>query len=96
MVYILVSFAVFEGAGNVLESLRLPAAAYDVLVALMLGAFPVVLWLSWVFDITRQGIQRTQPMDADKGNWKLRLLQVGSLVLSLVIAIAIGLWILGG
>ncbi|MEE8146115.1 MAG: serine/threonine-protein kinase [Longimicrobiales bacterium] len=95
VVYILVSFAVFEGAGNVLESLRLPAAAYDVLVALMLGAFPVVLWLSWVFDITRQGIQRTRPIDSEKGDWKLRLVQVSSLVLSLVAALAIGWWILG-
>ncbi len=94
--YMLVSFAVFEGADNVLEVLRAPPAAYNVLVALMLGAFPVVLWLSWVFDITRQGIQRTQPIDTDQGNWKLLLLQAGSLVLSLVIAIAIGLWILGG
>lgn len=93
--YMIVSFAVIEGADNVLESLRAPPEAFNVLVALMLGAFPVVLWLSWVFDITRQGIQRTQPIDADKGNWKLRLLQVGSLLLSLVAAIAIGWWILG-
>jgi len=32
---------------------------------LLLTAFPVVLALAWVFDVTRQGLKRTAPLDGD-------------------------------
>ncbi len=87
--HIFASFVVFEYAGMVFEALRLPEASYNVLVALMLSAFPLVLWLAWAFDITRQGVHRTQPIDSATGNWKIRLLQWGGLGLSVVASLAI-------
>ncbi|GMR13514.1 MAG: hypothetical protein BMS9Abin29_1724 [Gemmatimonadota bacterium] len=91
--YLVGSFVVFEGAQNVWAALRLPEASYRVLVALMLSAFPLVLWLAWAFDITRKGVQRTQPIDSSGGNWKVRLLQWGSLGISVVASFAI-VWLI--
>lgn len=93
--YIVAVFVVIEGAQNVWPTLRLPDASYDVLVALMLSAFPLVLWLAWAFDLTRQGVQRTQPIDSADENWTVRLIQWGSLGLSVVASLGIIWWILG-
>lgn len=93
--YIVAAFMVLEGAGMILPSLKVPEATNDVLVALTLGAFPLVLWLAWVFDITTRGVQRTQAIDSASGSWKIRLLQWGGLGLSVVASVAIGWWILG-
>ena len=92
--YIVAAFMVLEGAGMILPSLKLPEATNDVLVALTLGAFPLVLWLAWVFDITTKGVQRTRAVDSASGNWRIRLLQWGGLGLSVVASVAIGWWIL--
>ncbi len=93
--HIVVTFVVLDGAGNLLPTLKLPDATSAVVAALMLGAFPLVLWLAWVFDITTKGVQRTQAIDSATGNWKIRLLQWGGLGLSVVASAAIGWWILG-
>lgn len=93
--YATVTLILLGGAELTFDTLPLPEAAYKVLVALTLGAFPIVLTLAWVFDITSHGIERTKPTDQGRRDWKLRALQATGLGLSLVAAIVIGRWILG-
>lgn len=62
----------------------------SVVAAVVLGAFPVVLVLAWMYDITSGGIQRTRGRAVSV---KIRVLQVGGLLVSLALAGLIG-WVI--
>jgi TolB-like protein/Tfp pilus assembly protein PilF len=56
--YAIVALAVAEGANNLLPPIGLDWGPRVVVILLLVG-FPVTLALSWVFDITPRGIERT-------------------------------------
>ena len=60
------------------------------------GGFPVVLTLSWMYDVNTKGIQRTESEVSGASLTKLRVLQVLGLVLSLLLAGLVSWWVLGG
>jgi serine/threonine protein kinase len=92
--YAVAVFAILQGAELVLPSLPVRAGAYDVLVAIALGGFPLALVLGWMFDITSTGIRRSTSATGPAGRVKLIWLQAVGLALSLLLAGAIGWWIL--
>ena len=53
---------------------------------LTLSGLPAVLILSWVFDLTSSGIQRTEPADGGSG----RAFRIAGLVASIVLAVLVG------
>jgi TolB-like protein/Flp pilus assembly protein TadD len=57
--YIVASWAAIEVASLVSPEFMLPAWSVRLVILLALIAFPFVVVLAWVFDITRQGVQRT-------------------------------------
>lgn len=57
--YIVVAFALLQGADLVLPALLLPDWTFRLLVLLVLFLFPIVLVLSWIYDLTPEGVQRT-------------------------------------
>lgn len=59
--YLVVGFAIIEGAGLLLPTLRLPSWTYDLVVVLVLLGFPLAIGLAWAFDITPEGVVRTPP-----------------------------------
>ena len=63
-----------------------PDRALDTLVALTLGGFPVILVLSWMFDVSSRGIHRTQSDVSGPARTKLYVLQALGLILSLALA----------
>ncbi len=77
-----------EVSGNILEGLGAPAALYQSLVLAMLAGFPAVLILSWLFDVTGRGIERTEPSEGKSG----RALKIAGLVSASALAIAAGWW----
>lgn len=96
--YAVTSFAVLEAADLVLPAIPLPSWTYRALVLLCLAGMPVALVLSWVFDITPQGIRREGglsygevPAGSDAGA-KGRPLLLGTLIVGLVGAAA---WVAG-
>ena len=66
-----------------------------ILVAIALAGFPVILVLSWMFDINSRGIQRTESDVAGSARTKLRILQIVGLILSFGLAALVGYWVLG-
>lgn len=91
--YAAAAFIVLEGADAILPALPLPDWTYTALVSVALAAFPVVLVLGWMYDLTAGGLRRTR--DASPGTQaRIRSYQVLGIVLSLVLAGLIGLWIL--
>ena len=71
-----------------------PDRATDILVALTLGGFPVILVLSWMFDISSRGIHRTHSEISGPARTKLYVLQALGLILSLTLAVLVGWYIL--
>ena len=94
--YVLVTVSLLGGAELILPSLPIPEdATMDILVALTLAGFPVILVLSWMFDINSRGIQRTESDVAGSARTKLRILQIVGLILSFGLAALVGYWVLG-
>ncbi len=57
--YVVVAFALLQGADLVLPALLLPDWTFRLLVLLVIFLFPIVLVLSWIYDLTPEGVQRT-------------------------------------
>ena len=94
--YVLVTGSLLQGSDMMLPSLvSNPDDVMDVLVALTLGGGPVILVLSWMFDISSKGIHRTESDVSGPARTKLRILQGVGLVTSLITAGLIGYWVLG-
>jgi tetratricopeptide (TPR) repeat protein len=55
------AFALLEAVDLIAGSLPLPTSLQSTLTVLVLAGFPVAVVLAWVFDITPEGVQRTDP-----------------------------------
>lgn len=83
--YAVVSFGVLQAADLVLPVLPLPEGSYKVLVVLTLAGFPLALVLSWMYDVGRSGIERTETEGPGRG-----VLPWVGLAASILIAAVIG------
>ena len=93
--YILVTAGLLSFADAAFGSLfDDPDRATNVLVAITLGGFPVILVLSWMFDVSSRGIHRTESEISGSARTKLYVLQALGLILSLALAGLVGWFIL--
>jgi TolB-like protein len=60
-IYAVISWGLTEALTTVFTTLLFPAWAGMLVVIAFLVGFPVAMYLAWVFDITPEGIRRTQP-----------------------------------
>lgn len=89
--YAAVAFVLLQLGEILFPAFGMGDAALRVLFAGLLAGFPVVLALSWVFDITRSGLRLTRPTDAEAVG---RRLMPRPLTIALVLATASGLgWV---
>ena len=97
LVYGAVTFAVFQFADLVFPRLGLPDRAITWVIVLGLIGFPVALAIGWAFDVTPQGIRRTDgsldPASDTTAPW-LSTRTVVATVTLLVAAVAAG-WLAG-
>jgi hypothetical protein len=77
--YIVASWALAQGLAQVLPVFDISNSVIRVVIVLLLIGFPVALALSWVFDVTPQGIKAT-PDSVAQGSYRSRSIIV--LVLS--------------
>jgi TolB-like protein/Flp pilus assembly protein TadD len=68
-----VAWGVTEGASVVLPALFVPEWAMTAIVVFLLVGFPIAMVLAWVFDVSPEGIQRTEPMQGAAPRMQLRL-----------------------
>jgi hypothetical protein len=61
LVYAATAFVVLQAADLVLPRLGVPEWAMSLVVVLALLGFPLALWLAWAFDVTPDGVVRTEP-----------------------------------
>ena len=62
-VYLFASWLLMQVGDVVFPALRLPEWSITLLVSFLILGFPVVLILSWIYDITSDGIKRTENVD---------------------------------
>jgi len=94
IVYGVVAYALLEAADLLIPALGLPGWLLSALVITAIVGFPIALALSWLFDITPEGIVRAGADRGDpesSGAW----LSTGSIAIiaGAVIAIAVGWWL---
>ena len=92
LVYGAVAYAGLEGAELVLSALSAPEWVLSLLVTTAIVGFPITVVLSWLFDVTPQGIRRTRPGDSESpATW----LSAGSIMVfgGIVLAFAVGWWL---
>jgi TolB-like protein len=98
LVYGAVTFAVFQFADLVFPRIGLPDRAVTLVVILGLIGFPVALVIGWAFDVTPQGLRRTDSagsdgVDASALPW-LSARTVGATLMLLAAAVVAG-WLAG-
>jgi tetratricopeptide (TPR) repeat protein len=58
-----VAYILIELASNVAEPLRLPEWIPTFVILLLIIGFPITIILSWIFDVTPEGIKKTEPIE---------------------------------
>jgi serine/threonine protein kinase len=94
--YVVGAATILATASEIIEYLPIPGdqdTQMRILMALTLASFPVILVLSWMFDISSQGISRTESAVSGGARTTLRVMQASGLVLSFVLAGLVG-WFL--
>lgn len=89
------AFVIIELTNNVVDPLRLPAWLPTVIILLLIVGFPITAILSWIFDLTPKGIQRTealedQPEDGESEGKVRRRLRASDVIIG-VLLIAVGI-----
>ncbi len=65
VVYAVVAFVVWQAAEIAFPSLHLPEWTLTFVVVIALIGFPIALVLAWAFEITPEGVRRTEPVGAE-------------------------------
>lgn len=68
-----VAWGVTEAASVVLPALYVPDWAMTTIVVFLLVGFPIAMVLAWVFDVSPEGIQRTEPLPESAPRAQVRL-----------------------
>lgn len=63
-VYAGVAFVSIELVNNITEPLHLPEWTPTLVIVILILAFPFIVALSWIYDITAKGIWKTEPLEA--------------------------------
>jgi hypothetical protein len=74
-----VSFVLLQLAEILFPAFVLGPGALRLLFAVLIAGFPIVVSFSWVYDITRGGLSRTDDLDEEAGPQKVL---VGGILLS--------------
>ena len=86
------AYVIIELVNNVAEPLHLPEWTATLVILLLIIGFPVVALLSWFFDITPQGIEKTpystEP-SLDQLSLKRKRLRVSDIIIALLLIIII-------
>lgn len=82
--YVAISLATIQVADALVSALNLPAVVTNIVTILLLLGFPIVLLLAWTFDITTEGVRRTEPLPAPRQKEEPRISAVSNAALPTV------------
>lgn len=86
------AFVIIELTNNVVDPLRLPAWLPTVIILLLIIGFPVTAIVSWIFDLTPEGIIKTGPLEESGKNQETterarRRLKVSDLIIAVLLLV---------
>ncbi len=65
--YLASAFIILEGTNNISDPLNLPEWLPKLVIILFAIGLPITIIFSWIFDFTPEGIKKTEPQKAMKG-----------------------------
>jgi tetratricopeptide (TPR) repeat protein len=65
-VYATAAFVIIELVNNLAEPLNLPATLPTIVIIVLAIGFPLAIILSWLYDLTSSGVERTKPLSEIK------------------------------
>jgi len=65
-IYVVVGFGIIEAADIIGGSFNISEGAIQILIILIIACFPIALILSWIFDLTPKGFERTKPLTPEE------------------------------
>jgi TolB-like protein/Tfp pilus assembly protein PilF len=85
--YLIVAWLIAQIASIVLPAFEAPAYIMKILLFLLFIGFPVNLIISWIYDVTPEGIKKTKSLDEKSylKNTRLNKVIVSSLVLAIIV-----------
>jgi TolB-like protein/Flp pilus assembly protein TadD len=89
VVYAAVGWALLEAADVVLPRLGLPDWTVNLVLALVLLGFPLAIVFAWIFDISAQGIVRTEPI-SPRARHRFSFVSIAEFVLICVLVVTVG------
>ncbi len=90
LVYAGVGWALLEASSMVLPRLALPDWTVNVVLAVVLLGFPLALVFAWIFDVSPQGIVRTEPLAPEEHPHRLNIAAIVEFVLIVVLVATVG------
>src|SRR2546423_2217977 len=94
--YVLVAWALSQGLAQLLPVFELPNWTVRLLIVLLILGFPVALIFAWAFEITREGIKRTDEVNPAKSIRQHAARKLIAVIIALAaVAIAVTMFHLG-
>jgi len=62
-VYASAAFVLIELVNNLTEPLNLPQGLATIVIVVLAAGFPLAILLSWIYDLTGEGFERTKPLE---------------------------------
>jgi len=90
LVYAGVGWALLEASGMVLPRLALPDWTVNVVLAVVLLGFPLALVFAWIFDVSPQGIVRTEPLAPEDHSHRFSVAAIFEFVLIVALVAVVG------
>jgi TolB-like protein len=90
VVYAAVGWALLEAADVVMPRLGFPDWAVDVVLAFVLFGFPLAIVFAWIFDVSPQGIVRTEPLTNTAHPHRFSLTAIVEFVLIVALVVVVG------
>ena len=97
-VYASAAFVLIELVNNIVEPLNLPERTPTIAIIILAIGFPIVLILSWIFDLTPKGMERTKPLSEvqeserpiTQNSWKIATYVSITVIIGLIILNLVG------
>jgi TolB-like protein/Tfp pilus assembly protein PilF len=89
IVYAAVGWALLEAADLVLPRLDLPDWTVNFVLVVVLLGFPLAIVFAWIFDVSAQGIVRTEPIPQD-AHHRFSFVGIAEFVLICVLVVTVG------
>jgi len=90
-VYATAAFVLIELVGNLAEPLNLPPSLTTIVIIVLAVGFPLAVILSWIYDLTSEGIEKTKPLSEEKEGKRLTVPNAWKITTMVSFVVIIGL-----